>query len=294
MGIAAILLLVLVGGVVLWTLSGFYIIRPHELGIVERLGVYNEATNPGLHWRPRWLSKIVKRHDMRSLQLSKSFEARTQGDGPMATVQVFFEYRVDPDQPGKAYYSLENPLERLELYTRQVVTATLFVMTLEDALAGRNVIAAAIEEQVVAYAAANGYLIDKVKVTKVEAEMSIRTAMDKQAAFDREKALADAEADAANTRKVLAARAAAEAAERNARAAAAGFTSLTEAIRLAAKKLEENDGLTPQQALQVVLKIQANAGVASFASNGGASHVFINGGSPELTSAAVTASTNNK
>jgi membrane protease subunit HflK len=45
---------------VVWGLSGLYIIEEGYRGVVLRLGAYNESTGPGLHWYPRFIDSVEK------------------------------------------------------------------------------------------------------------------------------------------------------------------------------------------------------------------------------------------
>jgi len=47
--------------VVVWIVSGFYVIEPAERGVVLRFGAYKDTTEPGLHWHiPRPVEKVEK------------------------------------------------------------------------------------------------------------------------------------------------------------------------------------------------------------------------------------------
>ncbi|MDH3560204.1 MAG: FtsH protease activity modulator HflK [Gammaproteobacteria bacterium] len=54
LGLVAVLLLVV------WALSGIYIIQPAERGVVLRLGKYNAITGPGPHWYMRFIESVEK------------------------------------------------------------------------------------------------------------------------------------------------------------------------------------------------------------------------------------------
>ena len=43
-----------------WGLSGIYIVDPAERGVVLRLGEFSEVTGPGPHWYPRFLDSVEK------------------------------------------------------------------------------------------------------------------------------------------------------------------------------------------------------------------------------------------
>ena len=59
--------------VIIWALSGIYIVQPAEQGVVLRFGKYQTTVGPGAHWYPRFIdSKYVVNTDaVRSLQLNE-------------------------------------------------------------------------------------------------------------------------------------------------------------------------------------------------------------------------------
>lgn len=51
---------VLIAALVLWALSGIYIIDPPEQGVVLRFGKHVRTVNPGPHWLPRFIEEVIK------------------------------------------------------------------------------------------------------------------------------------------------------------------------------------------------------------------------------------------
>jgi len=49
-----VLALVVFGGLVLWLMSSFAVIQPHQSGIVLRFGNYQRTIGPGLHVKAPW------------------------------------------------------------------------------------------------------------------------------------------------------------------------------------------------------------------------------------------------
>jgi len=69
------------GAIVLWLLSGFYVVDDRERGIVQRFGKYHETTSPGLNWRLPWpidsLTK-VRLTDVRNVEIGTRGGQRTR------------------------------------------------------------------------------------------------------------------------------------------------------------------------------------------------------------------------
>ncbi len=51
---------ILIAAVLLWALSGIYIIDPQEQGVVLRFGKLVRTVDPGPHWRPRFIEDVIK------------------------------------------------------------------------------------------------------------------------------------------------------------------------------------------------------------------------------------------
>ena len=110
-GIGIILLFILIG----WLATGFYIVGPDELGVVQRFGKVVYTTNPGPHWhmptpvetviKPRVTQ--VKRLEIGFRSISQATPARYQvvpheslmltGDENIVDAQFIVQYRIkDP------------------------------------------------------------------------------------------------------------------------------------------------------------------------------------------------------
>ncbi|HSS63254.1 MAG TPA: FtsH protease activity modulator HflK [Gammaproteobacteria bacterium] len=50
---------ILIGALVIWGLSGIYIVDPPEQGVVLRFGEHVRTVGPGPHWRPRFIEDVI-------------------------------------------------------------------------------------------------------------------------------------------------------------------------------------------------------------------------------------------
>lgn len=122
-GILALIIGVVV--VVLWALSGIFIVDPAEQAAILRFGKYIETVGPGPHWIPRFISsKIVLNMD-RVSDYSYSAQMLTK-DENLVSVALAVQYRIGDLQ--EYLFNVADPQEGLQQATssalRQVVGTT--------------------------------------------------------------------------------------------------------------------------------------------------------------------------
>lgn len=111
--------------VMVWVLSGIFIVDPAEQAVVLRFGKYIETVGPGPHWIPRLIeSKTVVNVD-RVADYSYSAQMLTK-DENLVSVAVAVQYRIDDLE--EYLFSVADPEESLQQATssalRQVVGST--------------------------------------------------------------------------------------------------------------------------------------------------------------------------
>ncbi|HAF87553.1 MAG: FtsH protease activity modulator HflK [Legionellaceae bacterium] len=110
---------------IIWALSGIYIVDPAEQAAILRFGKYKETVGPGPHWIPRLIdSKIVVNTD-RVLDYSYSAQMLTE-DENLVSVSLAVQYKIGDLE---AYlFNVVDPKESLKQATssalRQVVGTT--------------------------------------------------------------------------------------------------------------------------------------------------------------------------
>jgi regulator of protease activity HflC (stomatin/prohibitin superfamily) len=71
------ILLIIVGGILLFFFMGIKIVRPTHRGLIERLGKYIKFANPGFHWIIPFIDKMYRKKKLADLKASeKSFHYR--------------------------------------------------------------------------------------------------------------------------------------------------------------------------------------------------------------------------
>jgi len=114
-------------GLIVWGLSGFYIIEEGYRGVVLRLGAYEQATEPGLHWYPRFIDTISKVDvsGVRSAKLGyQSDEALmlTQDENIIdIRFDVQYQIKSDPEAARDYLFNVRDPDETLRQATASAV-----------------------------------------------------------------------------------------------------------------------------------------------------------------------------
>lgn len=174
---AALGVLVVVG-LVVWGLLGFYQIDAQERGVVLRFGKYIDTVQPGLHWNPPLIDNVsvvnitkVRAASFREIMLTQ--------DENIVEVKLSVQYVID--DPEKFVLRVRDPERSLQHASqsalRHVVGGTTMDLVLTE---GREKIAFDVEERLQAYIDMYETGIDVSKVTVDESKPPTQV----QAAFD--------------------------------------------------------------------------------------------------------------
>lgn len=110
---------------IIWALSGIFIVDPAEQAVILRFGKYIETVGPGPHWIPRIISSKVVMNVDRVMDYSYSAQMLTR-DENLVSVAIAVQYRINDLQ--EYLFNVANPEESLQQATssslRQVVGTT--------------------------------------------------------------------------------------------------------------------------------------------------------------------------
>lgn len=140
-----VVLIVVFVALVLWFLSGFYIVQPAEQAVVLRLGRYFETQNPGLHWIPQ----LVDSKTIVNIQQINTFgyqsEMLTQ-DENIVSVEIVVQYQIyDPYQ---FLYNVTDPITTLQQATASALRQVVGNTTLDTVLTtGREILSSQVNQQ---------------------------------------------------------------------------------------------------------------------------------------------------
>lgn len=85
--------LMAVGALLIWALSGIFIVNPAEQAVVLRFGKYFETLGPGPHWIPRIIDSKIVQNVERVMDYSYSAQMLTK-DENLVSVAVAVQYRI--------------------------------------------------------------------------------------------------------------------------------------------------------------------------------------------------------
>lgn len=131
--------MIVIGIVLLiWALSGIYIVNEGQRGVVMQFGAYQKTTRPGPHWYPRFIQSvdIVDVDNVRSVELGyrKDEALMLTQDENLVDIQFAVQYRVkDPE----AYlFNVRNPDSTLREATESAVREVVGKSKMDFVLTG--------------------------------------------------------------------------------------------------------------------------------------------------------------
>ncbi len=137
---------------VLYAISGIYIVDPPERAVVMRFGKYARTEGPGPHWLPPLIEtkeivnvEQVATTDHSGLVLTK--------DGNIVSVGVAVPYRIgEDDEDVRSFlFNVVNPIRSLKQSTESALRQVVGQSTMDEVLTSkRSEIATAMKEQIVA------------------------------------------------------------------------------------------------------------------------------------------------
>ena len=190
-------------------LSGVFTVRQQTAALLERLGQFQSVKRAGLHFKIPIIDRVAGRVSLKIQQLDVLVETKTK-DNVFLKLKVSVQLNVLPDSVYDAFYKLENPYEQITAYVFDVVRAEVPKMKLDDVFERKDDIALAIRRELEEAMMGYGYGIVKALVTDIDPDTSVKQAMNRINAAEREKIAAEYEGESERIRIVAKARAEAE------------------------------------------------------------------------------------
>lgn len=189
--------------------SGIFTVKQQSAALVERLGRFQSIRRSGLHFKIPFVDRIAGKVSLKINQLDVIVETKTH-DNVFVKLRVSVQYVILGDKIYEAFYKLENSQEQITAYVFDTVRAEVPKMILDDVFERKDDIAVAIRRDLKEAMNEYGYDIIKALVTDIDPDSSVKAAMNRINAADREKKAAEYEADAERIRIVAKAKAEAE------------------------------------------------------------------------------------
>lgn len=143
----ALFIVVFVCALIVWALSGIFIVDPAEQAVILRFGKYTETVGPGPHWIPRFISsKIVVNMD-RVSDYSYSAQMLTK-DENLVSVALAVQYRIGDLQD--YLFNVADPQESLQQATSSALRQVVGTTTLDQLITeGRDAWGSNVQESLV-------------------------------------------------------------------------------------------------------------------------------------------------
>ena len=189
--------------------GAFYTVKQQSMAVLERLGRFTSVRGPGLHFKIPFVDKVSGKMSLKVRQLDVNVETKTK-DNVFVKLKVGVQYVVGEDSVYDAFYKLANPDDQINSYIFDVVRAEVPKMKLDDVFERKNDIANAIKSELQEAMKNYGYNIVRALVTDIDPDATVKAAMNRINAAEREKLAAEFEGEADRIRIVAKAKAEAE------------------------------------------------------------------------------------
>jgi len=189
--------------------SSFFTVKQQTAVIIERFGKFVSIRQSGLQLKIPLIDRIAGRVNLKIQQLDVIIETKTK-DNVFVKLKVSVQFMVVKETVYDAFYKLEYPHDQITSYVFDVVRAEVPKLKLDDVLERKDDIAIAVKRELNEAMTTYGYTIINTLVTDIDPDIQVKNAMNRINAADREKTVAEFEAEASRIRIVAKAKAEAE------------------------------------------------------------------------------------
>ncbi len=172
-----------------------FVVKQQTAVIIERFGKYQSIRHAGLQFKIPLIDRISGRISLKIQQLDVIVETKTKDD-VFVHLKISVQFLVQREHVYDAFYKLQNPHEQITAFIFDVVRAEVPKMILDDVFEKKEEIAMAIQRDLKEAMLNYGYDIIKALVTDIDPDESVKIAMNRINAADREKTAAQYEGDA--------------------------------------------------------------------------------------------------
>ena len=190
-------------------MSSFFTVKQQSTVIIERFGKFHSVRQSGLHLKIPMIDRIAGRVNLKIQQLDVIIETKTK-DNVFVKLKVSVQFMVVKETVYDAFYKLEFAHDQITSYVFDVVRAEVPKLILDDVFERKDNIAIAVKRELNEAMTTYGYTIINTLVTDIDPDIQVKNAMNRINAADREKTVAEFEAEASRIRIVAKAQAEAE------------------------------------------------------------------------------------
>jgi regulator of protease activity HflC (stomatin/prohibitin superfamily) len=186
---------IVISVIVLLVLMGLFIVKQQTSAVIERFGKYHSIRGAGLQIKIPIVDRVAGRVSLRVQQLDVIVETKTRDD-VFVHLKISVQFLISRDRVYDAFYKLQNPSEQITSFIFDVVRAEVPKLSLDDVFEKKEEIAIAIKRDLKEAMLDYGYDIIKALVTDIDPDESVKVAMNRINAAEREKIAAQHEGDA--------------------------------------------------------------------------------------------------
>lgn len=169
--------------VVIVILLSVRIVSQTDSVVVERIGKYHRTMLSGLNFLIPLLDRVVATTSSKDMILSLGKVDCISSDNAVVIADALIVIKVA--DPQKAIYGVQNYQLSTAMLAAAALRSKLGSLTLDDALTGRDLIKAAIQEAISSELADWGILLRNVEIQEIAPSESMVKAMEMQAAAER-------------------------------------------------------------------------------------------------------------
>ena len=216
MGFGSIVVLALFAFVAITIFKGVRIVPQGYKWIVQRLGKYHTTLNPGLNFVIPYVDEVAYKTTTKDIVLDiPSQEVITRDNAVLVMNAMAY---INITTPEKAVYGIENYTWAIQNLVQTSLRSIVGEMDLDDALSSRDHIKAKLKAAISDDIADWGITLKTVEIQDIQPSGTMQSAMEEQAAAERQRRAAVTKADGEKQAAILSAEGRLEASRRDAEA----------------------------------------------------------------------------
>lgn len=194
-------ILIIIGFVVVFFLSGIRIIRPTHRGLIERLGKYNRFANAGFNWIIPVIENLYSVNVTEKMVNAEPQEIITNDNlNAKVDAQVYFRIKADEESVKASQYNVNNIEYQIVNLARTTLRNIIGTLTLKSANSERGRINKDLHTTLLSETSHWGVEIIRTELKEIEPPKDVQETMNKIVKAENEKIAAIDFATATETR----------------------------------------------------------------------------------------------
>lgn len=233
---ALTIVIVLAAVVIVTLVKGIRIVPQGSKFIVQRLGKYHGTLNPGLNIVIPYVDNVAYRVTTKDIVLDiPSQEVITADNAVLVANAVAYINIVTPE---KAVYGVEDYFNAIRNLVQTSLRSIVGEMTLDAALSSRDQIKAKLKNAISDDIADWGIILKTVEIQDIKPSLTMQTAMEEQAAAERQRRAAVTKAEGEKQAAILQAEGRLEASRKDAESQVVLANASRDAITLVTESIK--------------------------------------------------------